>query len=321
MLGEKIEVTYPIYDLMLFKAIPKDEGYFLSSFVDKREFDRKFEKACSIGSEFLRRDLPRFTDFSESLLASGVIHYKNLGEFKQRLENTYNSLKKGVIFCPDTNVLYHRFFSNFFDRLPERIGIVDIVKNEIEGSMNSKYRREDIESYFNLPNGFLMRDLRNRRDLRSRRAAYLAMEEFKYLKPSVLIISSKGIKGKNNDERIVKAIKKFDNQNPTLAVLLTADVPLTDVAEMEGIEYFLFELPRVEELSGKEVNARTLRRLIFTLSSIFGVIKVNSCIIHGEFGGKTDIGEMKVSCEEDLGKELRKHLEICRALMSFGISD
>ncbi len=320
LLEEKLEVKYPLYEIKLLEATPKGEGYSLKFYPEKADFQKRFEEVSKYCSNELREDLPRFRDFFEVLLASGVISYRNLEEFQRQIES-YERLKKGIVFCPDTNVLYHRFFSNFFKRLPEKIGIVDIVKNEIERRMNYKYRGGEIEEYFSLPNGHLMRDLRNRRNLKSRRAAYLAMEEFKHIKPSVLTISSKGIRGKDDDEKIVKSVKKFDNENPTLAVLLTADIALTDVAEMEGIEYFLFEIPKIGEISKSYIDAKRLRRLIFTLSAIFGVIELNSCIIYGEFGGKTKTDEMKVVCDDSLGRKLRHHLNICRLLLSLQISD
>ncbi len=55
--------------------------------------------------------MPSYSDFLECLLAAGVVGYDNLEQFIEILKS-YESLKKTMFFCPDTNILYHRFMTN-----------------------------------------------------------------------------------------------------------------------------------------------------------------------------------------------------------------
>ena len=52
----------------------------------------------------------------------------------------YKSLTKRIIFAPDTNLLYHAFLSKLRGLEGIQIAIVDLVKKEIENSMNFKYK-------------------------------------------------------------------------------------------------------------------------------------------------------------------------------------
>lgn len=103
---------------------------------------------------------------------------------------------------------------------------------------------------------------------------------------------------------------------PTLLVFLTADIAITDVAKIEGLEYFLFEYPTAE-LGRHEVSAYQLRTLIFNLAAVFGVVEVNGVTIFGEFGGKRGLNELKVIFPEQnrTYHEFMFHLKLCRRLI------
>ncbi len=159
-------------------------------------------------------------------------------------------------------------------------------------------------------------ELSNRRTKRSRKAAYIALKEFERLKDRVIIAESVKEPAHNNDEVIVKSLKRYDDMTPTLLVFLTADIAITDVAEMEGLEYFLFRYPR-ENLGRHDVSAYQLRTLLFNLAAVFGVIEVNGIKVFGEFGGKGGLNELKLVFPEEnrLYHEFGFHLRLSRKLV------
>ncbi len=296
VLGE-ISVSYPLYDLPLLRAKPIERGYRVEVIAGKREFNAKVP-------EYLSHELPTWSDF-----------YDNLDEFLQNLE-LYERLKKGVAFAPDTNLFYHRFISGFRPLEKYQIVVAEGVKKEIENAMNYKYRHRELEEMRReVRNGSLLKEFSNRRTKKSRKAAYIALKEFERLKDRIIIAESVNEKAHNNDEIIVKSLKHYDNMTPTLLVFLTADIAITDVAEMEGLEYFLFKYPR-RELGGHDVTAYQLRTLIFNLAAVFGVIEVNGITVFGEFGGKQGLNELKLvfPTENRAYHEFEFHLKLSRKL-------
>ena len=308
VLGE-MRVSYPLYGLQLLRAKPSERGYRVTVTVNRREFNEKVP-------EFLANELPTYTDFYECFISAGILRYSNIGEFLQNLE-LYERLKKGVAFAPDTNLFYHRFISSFRPLDGYQIVVAEGVKKEIENAMNYKYRRRELDEMRRaVQNSSLLREFSNRRTKKSRKAAYIALKEFEALKSRIIIAESVKEQAHNNDEIIVKSLKRYDNMTPTLLVFLTADIAITDVAEMEGLEYFLFEYPR-ENLGRHEVSAYQLRTLLFNLAAVFGVIETNRILIFGEFGGKQGLNELKVifPAENRTYHEFEFHLKLSRKLM------
>ncbi|MCD6372779.1 MAG: hypothetical protein J7L37_04440 [Thermococcus sp.] len=311
VLGEAgdIRVSYPLYGLFLLRAKPVETGYRIAVTVDRRKFNEHVP-------EYLSHELPTWTDFYECFISAGILRYANLDEFVQNLE-LYERLKKGVAFAPDTNLFYHRFISSFRPLDKYRIVVAEGVKKEIEDAMNYKYRRRELEEIQReVKNGSLLREFSNRRKKKSRKAAYIALKEFERLKDRIIIAKSVNEPAHNNDEVIVKSLKRYDNMTPTLLVFLTADIAITDVAEMEGLEYFLFEYPR-GEIGRHTVTAYQLRTLLFNLAAVFGVMEVNGITIFGEFGGKQGLNELKLvfPARGRLYNEFEFHLKLSRKLM------
>ncbi|ASJ08989.1 hypothetical protein A3L11_07015 [Thermococcus siculi] len=305
----EIRVSYPLYGLQLLKAKPIDTGYRVNVIVDRREFNEKVP-------EYLSNELPTYTDFYEAFISSGIIRYDNIDEFIQTLE-LYERLKKGVVFAPDTNLFYHRFISSFRPLDGYQIVVAEGVKKEIENAMNYKYRSKQLEEMKReVRNASLLREFSNRRTKKSRKAAYIALKEFEALKSRIIIAESVKEEAHNNDEIIVKSLKRYDRMTPTLLIFLTADIAITDVAEMEGLEYFLFKYPR-ENLGRHNVSAYQLRTLLFNLAAVFGVIEVNGITIFGEFGGKQGLNELKLvfPVENRVYHEFGFHLRLSRKLM------
>ncbi|WP_394335164.1 PIN domain-containing protein [Thermococcus sp. 5-4] len=308
VLGD-IRVSYPLYGLPLLKAKPVETGYRVELTVNRREFNEHVP-------EYLSHELPTWTDFYECFISAGIVRYANIHEFTQNLE-LYERLKKGVAFAPDTNLFYHRFISGFKPLDRYQIVVAEGVKKEIENAMNYKYRHRELEEIRReVRNGSLLREFSNRRTKRSRKAAYIALKEFERLKDRIIIAESVKEQAHNNDEIIVKSLKHYDNMTPTLLVFLTADIAITDVAEMEGLEYFLFKYPR-QEIGRHDVTAYQLRTLLFNLAAVFGVIEVNGITIFGEFGGKGGLNELKLifPTENRAYHEFEFHLKLSRKLM------
>ncbi len=308
ILGE-MRVSYPLYGIELLRAKPIESGYRVNVTVSRNEFNSRVP-------EFLANELPTYTDFYESFISSGIIRYDNVDEFVQNLE-LYERLKKGVAFAPDTNIFYHRFISSFRPLDGYQIVVAEGVKKEIENAMNYKYRSRQLEEIGReVQKRSLLREFSNRRTKKSRKAAYIALKEFEALKSRIIIAEDVKEPTHNNDERIVKSLKHYDNMTPTLLVFLTADIAVTDVAEMEGLEYFLFKYPR-ESLGRHDVSAYQLRTLLFNLAAVFGVIEVNRILIFGEFGGKGGLNELKLvfPAENRTYHDFIFHLRLSRKLM------
>ncbi len=305
----EIRVSYPLYGLPLLRAKPTETGYLVNVVAGRREFNEKVP-------EYLSNELPTYTDFYECFISAGIIRYDNVDDFMQTLE-LYERLKKGVVFAPDTNLFYHRFISSFRPLDGYQIVVAEGVRKEIENAMNYKYRNKQLDEIRReVQNASLLREFSNRRTKKSRKAAYIALKEFEALKSRIIIAESVNEPAHNNDEIIVKSLKRYDRMTPTLLIFLTADIAITDVAEMEGLEYFLFEYPR-RELRRHEVSAYQLRTLLFNLAAVFGVIEVNGILIFGEFGGKRGLNELKVvfPAENRTYHEFIFHLKLSRKLM------
>ena len=100
--------------------------------------------------------------------------------------------------------------------------------------------------------------------------------------------------------------------------MLTADRQIVDLCEAEGIEYFHFSLPHAVEANF--CSSKSMLRLIYTLAMVFGVVRLNSVVIFGEFKGKKGIGELKLRfLDDELWRRFENHLRICRRLMGLGI--
>lgn len=191
---EEISIMYPFYrHFQLLAAKPEEEGYRLKVFVGEYDFDRETEKL-----DRYAREMPGYSDFLECLLSSGIMGYKNEADFREKLKH-YRSLTKRVYFCPDTNVIYHRFISNSSLFKQNEILLVDTVKEEIEAALNYKYHPHQISELRSLVKyqEFLLDEWVNRRMKRSRKAAYIALREYRKVKD--LAVEIEGVEKSTND--------------------------------------------------------------------------------------------------------------------------
>jgi len=310
-LVDEISVMYPLYKHFdVIKAEPEEGGYRLKIMQGDVDFEE----------QRLHEELPSYSDFLQCLLAAGVIQYENQETFDEHLK-ACRILSKPLFLSPDTNVLYHRFLTNSTIDLREVL-LVDTVREEIEASLNFKYSPEQISE---IKRGaryqqFLLDELVNRR-MKKSRLACIALAEYRELRRYAVEIE--GVERSTNDKEqndliIAKTLRRFEKERAALPVMLTADRQMADLCEAEGIEHFHFTLPHA--VQADFCSSRSMRRMIYNLAMVFGVVRLNSVVIFGEFKGKKGIEQLKLRfLDEELWKGFEKHLRICRRLMRLGI--
>ena len=305
---DKIRVNAPLYAIPLLEAYPYKQGYQINVLAEEKEFHKILTR-----NERHFYDLPTYRDFYECFLSSSIITYANIDEFEEKLA-TYKSLTKRIIFSPDTNLLYHAFLSKIKGVEGVQIAIVDLVKKEIENAMNFKYTPTHLRELKRiLYNPHLLQEFSNRRMKKSRKATYIALREYEKIKDKIIEVKSIDEKTNTNDELIIKTLKEFDRNTPALVVLLTADIAMTDIARIEGVEYFLFEYPH-EKLNEHYADGYQFRTLLFDLAAVFGVIEINNVLVFGEFRGKTKLNELKLRFMDDIYQEFHFHWNLCKKL-------
>lgn len=310
-LVDEISVMYPLYrHFDVIRAEPEEKGYRIKIMQGEVDFDE----------QRLHEELPSYSDLLQCLLAAGVIGYENQEAFDEHLK-ACKKLSKPLFLSPDTNVLYHRFLTNSAIDLREVL-LVDTVREEIEASLNSKYSPNQINE---IKRGvryqqFLLDEFINRR-MKKSRLACIALAEYRELRRYAVEIE--GVEQSTNDKEqndliIVKTLRRFEKERAALPVMLTADRQMADLCEAEGIEHFHFSLPHAVEADF--CSSKSMLRLIYNLAIVFGVIRLNSVVIFGEFKGKKGIEELKLRfLDDELWKGFEKHLRICRRLMSLGV--
>lgn len=143
------------------------------------------------------------------------------------------------------------------------------------------------------------------------RLACIALSECRELRKYAIEIEgieASTIDKEANDLIIVKTLRKFEKERAAMPVLLTADRQMTDLCEAEGVEYFNFRLPHA--VTADFCSPSSMLRLIYNLAMVFGVIRLNSVVIFGEFKGKSGIDELKLRfLDDELQQNFEKHYE------------
>ena len=316
-LGERLKISYPPLHLTLMRIEPGENFYSVNIQSSREDFGKSGEHNAS------RAEMPTYDDVSDCLLNSGVIKYCNLNEFEKKLK-TYRSLNRAVCLSPDTNILYHGFFSNSNLVKTDEILLINTVRDEIESSLNYRYDNYQINE-LKKATSFqtkLFDELRNKRTKKSRRAAYLAMHDFRLIRDKAKTLKpvrESKPDSRENDITIIKTLGKHGKESSSLPVLITADTLITDVCETEGVEYFRFTVPH--QIESSDCNPKQLRKLVYNLAVLFGFIKLNNIILFGEYKGKTNPGDLKARfLNTEMFQEFKKELKICRELVKLGIS-
>ncbi|MEN3017402.1 MAG: PIN domain-containing protein, partial [Candidatus Methanosuratincola petrocarbonis] len=302
------ELTYPITHIPLFRCSSIKGKYMLSASLTPESFGTKDEDPYLEG--------PSYADILECMMSSGIIGFSNMEEFKAKLK-AYRSYRN-VLFALDTNMIYRRFVSNTGLLDPKECIIVSTVRDEITSVHNYKYTQEQvIQMKKTAPfERWLLDELVNRRMKKSRKALRFANKELKWLSTAIPLEAAERFSGREGegDRIIARTVSKFARERNAQVILLTADSSMTDICDAEGIEHFLFEMPK--EIPGESTcTAPQLRRLVADLAGVLALVKMNSVIIYGEFRGKRDTEDLKaLFLDSKIADGFKKDVEVCREL-------
>ena len=313
LMGSRIAVDYPFSNDQIFTAETEDKHYKLELHIDDRYSDS--------GYVLWEKEKPSYSDYRQSFLASNLINYSNLEEFRQEYR-TYSNLRTKVVYAPDTNLFYNQFLSTGIIN-PDETLLVETVQKEITRMLNKKFNPKDLSVLKNSVKyqKNLFDEFHNGRMKPSRLAYNLALQEYRTYSNQVYATAQTGDLHKDkeeNDVLFVEAVKEYQKNSNTFPVVLTCDRLLVDICESIGVNYFLFELPR--SIQPSDASPEQLCHVLCSLAGVLGVVQVNKIIIFGEFRGKTSYDEYKVRFKS--GKvplELERDLEICRELVKLKI--
>lgn len=309
LIGDRLTFSYPLLSAHVLDARLSGESYSVSADISSIGLPK------DLGP--LGPELPSTNDLTECLMSSGVLAFANLDEIRRQI-NVYRGLKRKACFCPDTNILYRRFFSTTRLIEPKETCVIDIVKSEIQSQLNYKYSPDQIsELKKHVPyNRDLLDEFVNRRMKKARKAAYFANRELSFLREGAMEISSpeRGSADKEgNDWIIAKALRRLEAERSVIPVLLTADSSMVEICKGENLEYIHFKMAfGVEDMVA---TPSQMVGLVSGLAAVLGVVKLNSIHIFSEFKGKHDIDELKVYFLDNANLEaFKRDLRICRKL-------
>jgi len=320
LFGKEVRIKYPLYNFDFLLAKEHESGYRITITCNERDFDKEL---AHFGNQ--KKELPAYSDLRAGLLSAGVLKYENFDEFLEKLKS-YRNLNKDIKFSLDTNMLYFRFTTNNKLIKPSEIVLVETVGDEIKAKLNYKYNPNKLAAIKKSAKvqKQLLDELWNRRMKRSRKAAYIALREYKMLLDGVADeleeVKQSSADSRDNDMIIVKTLTHLECAGHTFPILITADDSMADLCNAEGLEYFKFDLPHL--IDADYCTAKPLAGFIFNLAVVFGFIKINSVIIFGEFRGKSSNypDELKLEfLNENLQHDFERDLRICRRLMKLGI--
>lgn len=330
LLKEKnLEIKYPLYDFDLITATGSDKGYRLSIQCRGDSFDDFFTSSGTLEQE-IRNEFPSYFDLLACLLSSGIIQYSNVDDARETIQSHRKSSNNGVSFIPDTNMFYNGFPSQATELInPSEYLIVDLVINEIEGALKYKYSGNHSYIISEMKKAChqesrLLNELKNQKMKKARRAAYIALRDYRNIYDKATKISAVGSPTNDkeeNDRILVQSIKESQNKEEihSRPIILTADKTFPDLCRLKGLDYILLKIPHTIE--AKECTSDKFVDLVFTLATIFGFIKVNSVIIYGDFRGKSGDSDMLklVFRHKELYTNFIKEQNTCRKLMKLGI--
>jgi hypothetical protein len=324
LLDDDLTIEYPPYDFDLFTAKPKGTQYEFDASGKKKEF----EKIVYSHPECLD-ELPDYHDYMDCMLSSGVIGYDNAYDFHKLLTDLRGWPEtKQACFCPDTNILYHRFFSNFGKIKTNEVVLIKTTEQEIKAALSHRYDQHtiDVLRKLKMSRKQLFDEIIHGRTKNARRAMYLAQPEYRRMKNNPLHILS-GVEesrpdNEYNDAIIVKTACEARQKGFEYLFLLTADAGVSRRCEEVSLRHFLFKVPM--ESHSSRCSSYEFCEFLYNLARVFGFIKINSVILFGEFRDKDQAkpNQLKVEiANEHLFAEAKRHLTICRGLSALGIKE
>jgi hypothetical protein len=313
LLPDKIIVDYPLDNEQILTAETTDKLYEMEVYLDK---DQIVSDSVLWNSE-----RPSWSDYRQCFLASNLITYQNIEQFREEYR-AYSNLRTQIVYAPDTNLFYNRFISTG-EVKPEEILLVESVQKEITRMLNRKFNpsqltelKQAVRYQRNLLDEFI-----NGRMKQSRLAASLALQEHRGYVNRVYATAHTGDLREDKEENdliFVESVREYQNTSNTYPVVLTCDRMLVDLCESLGVDYYLFEYPTT--ISPQKCSPEKLCNLICNLAGALGLVKVNNLIIYSEFRGKTGFDQYKLHyLSGETPIELERDLEICRELVKLKI--
>ena len=313
----QVAIKYPLYDFDIATLRESPAGFVLAGMCTRDDFEKESGRFGE-----LAYDMPSYNDVLQSVLSAGILSYRNADDFES-LKTAYRKMNREVMFSLDTNMLYDGFCSAAQIN-PYLFVLVDLVRQEIESALNTKYSPQAISLLKRsaMYEGGLLDELVNQKMKRSRLAAYGALAEFQKIRDQARIVPGVGpgsTDTERNDLLIVQSVKAAEKDVYSLLVHLTADINVADLCMAEGVSYFLFEKPHA--IDARDCTPAQAVDLVFRLAVAFGVVKVGPAFIYGEYRGKGSKREsLKVVIRNpEMEGEFVRELELCRKLAGLGI--
>jgi len=317
-----IRVSYPFYDFTLVDGFVQKDAVKLSFHGTSDRFRRNQSRFAGTVDE-----MPSFDDVLDVLLYSGIITYDNIFTLDSLIEDVskWPDNRKGV-FCPDTNVFYHLFLRNYQRINDDQIVLVETVGEEINAARSHQLSdptyRQIMNSITRQKEWFT--PLQNTLTKKSRRAQYLAYAEYQYYQQNALQsypgVYQSTANNDKNDQIIVDTAKAIQQHRYPDLFLLTADKGVKERCDEDDVSCILLKIPR--NLISTKCDHNQFVNLISALSRVFGVIKLNSTIIYGDFSGKnqTNFDKHRIDFQhKPVYDECKKHLHVCRRINEIGI--
>ena len=315
----RLTVEYPPFNLKLFTIHLRKMR--IEDVVDEKNFEslqKKFGK-----NEFMRHDLPNYRDLLDVFISSGIVEFENREEIDENFKLLREASEDRTIYIKpvfigiDTNIAYYRVISRRFMNHFKYV-ISRIVIDEIDSKIHTKYTGRMLRHFQSLPYGNLVMEFANG-SVKDARKAKNAMNEIYYLTNRLdAFVTGQGTETKDReirDREIVESYRKFSDEINAEVVLLTADKDMMFHAQAQQLSAIYYKLPHNLAIDEK-IDPRKISYLLYDLTAVFGIVKVNNTIILGEWRGKTSedyFNERLNVFESDLNYE--KDVKICRGVM------
>lgn len=312
-LPSTITIDYPLTNEQIITLEQDGKQYSVELHID--------DSHTFSDSEVWDREKPSIGDYKQCFLASNLITYSNLADFREEYRS-YTRLSRDVVFAPDTNLFYNRFISNT-DIDPKNILLVDSVHKEINRVLNRKYGPKELNSIKKVVKyqRNLLDEFSSRRMKKSRTAYNLALNEYlRYSDQSFKILKTPDLDDDKErvDEQFVEAVSDYKKNSGAYPVVLTSDQLFIDLCDSYKVPGILLKLPTSIEV--KTCSPEQLLTLISNLAAVLGVIQVNKTVIFGEYRGKSKPDDYKIHyLRGEIPLEIERDLEICRGLTKLEI--
>ena len=330
----KFNIRFPFYNVDLFSV--DVDRYEIRDIITQWEFKDAMKKHTP-DSNFLRSDMPRYTDFKDCLISSAFLGFSNLDSVGERLIALAETTKspawrsKPLYLGLDTNLLYLKFFSGYFPLESKegdkrimasdfRITVSDMVRDEIDARIKHKYRPSNISKMKEaFGHAQILSEFYNC-STRKTRIAKRAQNELNFLFADLEAERAEAenfTEDKEERDRIIaKSYSSFEKEHNGEVLLLTADEDMAYHAKNAGLLAETLIIPHKMVQRG-DIEPSRLVNLLYDLAITFGVIRISGTgvMIFSEWKGKGFedykrehlrlVIEEDSQIKEDLGRDLR----------------